>query len=126
MLEILECKNTKKYDHILENTEAKEKLYVVEACDKEKVNGYAIYGYSEDKVLIYDFECSNDLYLCDGIIRSVLLKATLKGIDIADFIIEDFNKIKILKALKFVGNNDKKLFNIMDFMNNCKKCKEIS
>ena len=62
--------------------------------------------------------------LCDGIIRSILFKACLKGIDDAIFKIDDVNKINELKKLNFVENDNKTLSFIDDFMNSCKNCKK--
>ena len=78
-----------------------------------------------DFVEIFDFSDGGDLDVCDGIIRSVLFKACLKGIDNAVFKIDDINKINKLKKLNFVKNDNKILNYLSNFMNSCKNCNKI-
>lgn len=125
MLEILECKDTERYSHILDAIETSGITHVVEAFDRGKVIGHGIYAYNPDSVEIFDFSDGGDLNVCDGIIRSILFKACLKGIDDAMFKIDDINKINKLKKLNFVKNDNKMLNSINDFMNSCKNCKKI-
>lgn len=125
MLEILECKDTEGYSYILDTIETSGKTHVVEAFDSGKVIGHGIYAYNPDFVEIFDFSDGGDLDVCDGIIRSVLFKACLKGIDNAVFKIDDINKINKLKKLNFVKNDNKILNYLSNFMNSCKNCNKI-
>ncbi|NLK70501.1 MAG: hypothetical protein GX286_03555 [Clostridiales bacterium] len=125
MLEILECKDIEKYSHILNNIKTDGKLHVVEAFNKNNVIGYGIYAYNLEVVEIFDFDDGGDLYLGDGIIRSILFKACLKGIDDAVFKINNSDKISKLEKLNFVKGDNKVLNSINDFMNSCKNCKKI-
>ena len=45
--------------------------------DKNNVIGFIAYAYNDDAVIIYDFDDGGDLYLCDGLVRSVLFKGCL-------------------------------------------------
>ena len=76
-------------------------------------------------MIIYDFDDGGDLYLCDGLVRSVLFKGCLKGLDSAVFEVKDKTKFARLKSLAFVKDNHKTLDNMNEFMDKCKKCKEI-
>ncbi len=125
MLEILECKDTGKYSHILNRIETNGEVHVVEAFNKNEVIGYGIYAYNRKCVEIFDFDDGGDLDLCDGIIRSILFKACLRGVNDAVFKIDNIDKISELKKLNFVENDNKTLSFIDDFMNSCKNCKKI-
>lgn len=126
MLEIIECKSLDKYKTIIENISSDLQIYVTEADDKGTLIGYVAYAYGKECVYIYDFDDGGDIMLCDGLIRSVLLKASLKSIEEAVFEINDEEKLKSLRVLKFIPTDGIKLNYISDFMNNCKKCKEFN
>lgn len=125
MLEIQEKFSAEGYGELIEKAEGYD-LHITEAFDKGRVTGFIAYAYSSGKTLIFDYDDGGDLYLCDGLVRSVLFKSCLKGIEEAYFVIEDGEKLDRLKKLKFVQNDDKTLKNLDDFMNSCKKCREKS
>ena len=50
---------------------------------------------------------------------------SLKGLDSAVFEVKDKTKFARLKSLSFVKDNHKTLDNMNEFMDKCKKCKEI-
>lgn len=123
MLEIIECKDLDKYKFLIGNISSDLQIHITEANDKDNVIGYVAYAYGKECVYIYDFDDNDDIMLCDGLIRSVLLKASIKSIEEASFEINDEKKLKNLRTLRFIPTDGIKLNFISDFMNNCKKCK---
>ncbi len=94
---------------------------IIEAFDNEKVIGFSIFRYFEDKIQISIVECNDDKYLFDGIIRTALFKASLLGIDKAEFLMTD---LKFAEALGFINNGSNCLSSIQSVMNGCKSCKK--
>ena len=123
MLEIQETQNLSRYQQVIEAA-GNDALHITEAFDKGEVNGFIAYAYDSEAVIIYDFDDNNDLYLCDGLVRSVLFKGCLKGLDKAEFKIQDETKYSRLKSLLFVKDNSNVLENMNEFMDKCKKCRE--
>lgn len=99
----------------------KDNTIVVESFENGEVTGYGIYSCDTNKVIIHDFSYTDNLYLLDGIIRTMLFKANMQGIDLAEFDIIDNDKLKLLDLLKY----NKKIDSINYFFSNCKKCKEL-
>mgnify|MGYP000021180684 FL=1 len=124
MLEIQEKFSSDGYENVIAEAGSKN-LHITEAMDKNNVIGFIAYAYNDDAVIIYDFDDGGDLYLCDGLVRSVLFKGCLKGLDSAVFEVKDKTKFARLKSLSFVKDNHKILDNMNEFMDKCKKCKEI-
>ncbi len=123
MLEIHERKNFEGYENKI-STISTENIKIVESFSSGIVDGYGIYSVSEDKITIYDYDGS-DLNVIDGVIRTILFKAQFKGINICEFSLTDTSKYEKLTVLKFVNDSDKIINDISDFMDSCKKCKEI-
>lgn len=123
MLEIHEKKSFEGYENIVSQINA-EKIKVIESFSSDIVDGYGVYSVSGDKITVYDYDGS-DLNIIDGIIRTILFKGQFKGINVCEFAILDNSKYDKLKALKFINDSDKIIHDIADFMNNCKKCKEL-
>ena len=126
MLRILETSDISRYSEILENISVSEydELHISEAKENDGVKGYIIYSYQPEQVTIYDIDDGHDLNYCDGLVRSVLFKAELKGIEKAVFLVDNPDMLKRLALLRFVQNDEKTIENITDIMENCKKCKE--
>ncbi|MDE6004760.1 MAG: hypothetical protein K2G88_05175 [Oscillospiraceae bacterium] len=126
MLEILEQKNLDSYQEILKNLEisGQAELHISEAREAQEIKGYIIYAYEPEQVLIYDIDDNNDWNQCDGLVRSVLFKAELKCLQKAVFFVQDMQMQDRLIKLGFMKNSQKTLENIMEVMENCKKCKE--
>ena len=126
MLEILEQKNLACYQEIIKNLEipGQAELHISEAKEEKIVKGYIIYAYEPEQVIIYAVADNNDWNQCDGLVRSVLFKAELKGLQKALFLVQDMQMQDRLITLGFMKNNQKTLENIMEVMENCKKCKE--
>lgn len=123
MLEIHEKKSFEGYENIVSQIN-EEKIKVIESFSSDIVDGYGVYSVSGDKITVYDYDGS-DLNIIDGIIRTILFKGQFKGINVCEFALLDSSKYGKLKALKFINDSDKIIHDIADFMNNCKKCKEL-
>ena len=95
-----------------------ENIHVTEALDG-KVIAFIAYAYTADSVIIYDYNDNGDVDLCDGLIRSVLLKACLRGIGTAEFKIIHEEKFSRLALLRFINDDSRLLYNINDFMSRC-------
>ncbi|MBR1529047.1 MAG: hypothetical protein IJ642_07075 [Oscillospiraceae bacterium] len=127
MLRILEQKNFTAYQNQIQNLNLPEpaELHLSEALDDENaVKGWILYAYQPERIVIYSLDDGNDWNYCDGLVRSVLFKAQLRGIEKAVFEIADQTVFARLKTLGFVKNDNKILENISEVMENCKKCKE--
>ncbi|MDE7121388.1 MAG: hypothetical protein K2O42_04425 [Oscillospiraceae bacterium] len=117
MLEILEQRNHENYQEILkkmnihpENSE----IHISEAIENQQVKGWILYAYQPEQVIIYEVSDGGDWNQCDGLVRSVLFKAQLRGIQQAWFLEENPAMIQRLAKLGFMKNNQKKLDNIMN------------
>lgn len=93
---------------------------IIEAIDNNNVLGFSIFSYESDTVIIHCVNYNEDKYLCDGIIRTVLFKASLIGIDKAQFKMSD---LSIAENLGFILKGSNSLASIQTIMNNCKNCK---
>lgn len=123
MLEIHEKKSFEGYENIVSQIN-EEKIKVIESFSSDIVDGYGVYSVTREKITVYDYDGS-DLNIIDGIIRTILFKGQFKGINVCEFALLDGSKYDRLKALKFISDPDKTIHDIADFMNNCKKCKEL-
>ncbi|MBP8994016.1 MAG: hypothetical protein KBG30_09415 [Bacteroidales bacterium] len=119
MLEIKECLSPEKYENLISEKNFK----AVEAYDKEKIIGYALYGLDDEYVYLYHCEYNNDLYLCDGILRAILFKSLLKGIDKAKYLSKK-QEDNLFAKLNYINNNQNEINSINNFLNKCEKCKE--
>ncbi len=122
MLQIIKKDNTEGYEKILEELGLSDNLQVKisEAVDGENVNGYGIYELTPEALKIYKISDGGDLMLADGILRSILFLAALKGIEKAEFErgSEDLpNRLKMIKG----GNI---LEPISDIFGGCEGCKD--
>ena len=61
--------------------------------------------------------------LCDGLVRSVMLKSVLKGINHMLFQIEDESKFETLRKLRFLSGDSRQCGDLESFMNGCQSCK---
>lgn len=122
MLEIQEKFSAEGYEALAER--AGDKLHITEALDKGRVIGYIAYFYDSDRTVILDFDDCGDLYLCDGMVRSVLFKSCLKNIHTAEFTVEDEEKLSSLARLGFIVNGNRILENIDSLMDGCSQCRK--
>ncbi len=126
MLEIHEIPDISKYNLILEGLPAdKSKLRVVEAFGRAKmVTGFAVFSYEEDCVNIYRCEYGDDIDLCDGILRSILFKASMKGIDTGKCMAQADGE-NLFTKMHYTKGNETMIQSIASLMNGCKRCKEM-
>lgn len=124
MLKILEQTNLEPYRDILEGIRTEQKLYLTEAMEGERVTGYIVYAYEPDAVAVYAVDDGGDLMLCDGLVRSVLFKGLLRGLDRAVFRLTEAGMMEKMEKLRFVKNNQNFLESIAEIMDNCKSCKD--
>ena len=126
MLEILQTKNKENYkDKITELGLDFDTAFVVDATDEGSSIGYGIYHFGIDDeynplVEVDLVQDNSDILLFDGIIRSILFLAMMKGIAKARFNLTQTDK---LIKLGFVQNNYNCLDSIEEFMSKCKSCK---
>lgn len=124
MLKILEQQNTAPYQEILDGIGTPYRLYLTEAMDGDQVTGYIIYAYEPDAVAVHVVNDGGDLMLCDGLVRSVLFKGMLRGLNKGVFRLTDEAMLTKMRTLRFVKNDENTLGNIAEIMDNCKSCRE--
>lgn len=122
MLEIQEKFSSEGYEALVSYAEDAE-LHITEALDKGEVIGFIAYAYEKDRTVVYDYEDDGDLMLCDGLVRSVIFKSCLKGIETAEFRLLNKEKYENLRRLRFISENSDTAENIDSFMNGCQNCK---
>lgn len=124
MLEIHEVKDISYYKKIADNLPVHpQNLKAVEAMSRDgKVIGSGIYSYEDGNVVIYTCEYGDDTDLGDGILRSILFKAMLKGIDTGVCIAEN-DGINLFNKMKYTKPDSNKIESINDFLNKCRRCK---
>lgn len=126
MLEIQEKFSHEGYEALLERASEPEKLHITEALDKGEAIGFIAYSYECERTVVYDYSDGGDLLLCDGLVRSVLFKTCLKGIDTVEFQLSDKQKYENLVKLRFLNEGASVLENPDSFMNSCKNCNKGS
>ena len=125
MLTILEQKDTARYADLLKGLDMPAgALHVSELTEPDGVKGYILYAYEPAQVVILALDDGGDLNYCDGLVRSVLFKAELKGLERADFRITDAKMRQRIELLRFVKTDENVLEPIADIMDSCKSCKE--
>ena len=122
MLEIQERFDTVGYDE-LKKSAGNAELHITEALDKGDVIGFIAYSYGTDRTIVYDYDDGGDMMLCDGLVRSVMLKSVLKGINHMLFELSDSSKFDVLKKLRFVVGDSRQCTDLGSFMNGCEHCK---
>lgn len=120
MLEIHERHDTLGYENVI-NTILSENVKIVESKNGNETNGYGIYSIGENGIAIHDYS-SPELEIVDGIIRTILFKGMLGGINRCDFQVRDVDKQEKLIKLGFISENLKSIENINEFMSTCKHC----
>lgn len=122
MLEIQEKFDTAGYEHIIEAA-GDNIAHITEAMDGGRSIGFIAYAYEAEKTIVYDYDDGGDLMLCDGLVRSVMFKSVLKGIDVMKFSLPDGGKYTNLVRLKFLAEGEVICENLNGFMNSCESCK---
>ncbi len=124
MLKILEQTNHESYREVMDSIQTEYPLFLTEALEGEQVTGYIVYAYEPEAVVNHALDDGGDLYLCDGLVRSVLFKGLLRGLNRAVFSLKDMAMMQKIRSLRFVENDENSLENIAEIMDNCKSCKE--
>lgn len=122
MLEIQERFDNAGYDELRKAAGSAE-LHITEALDRGSVIGYIAYSYGTDKTVVYGLDDGGDLMLCDGLVRSVMLKSVLKGIKHMLFELDDSAEFDSLKKLRFISGDSRQCSDLDSFMNGCQSCK---
>lgn len=122
MLEIQERFDTAGYEHIIEAA-GDNNPHITEAMDGGKAIGFIAYAYDADKTIVYDYDDGGDLMLCDGLVRSVMFKSVLKGIETMEFSLPENGKLNNLIRLKFLAEGQVVCNDLNSFMNGCQHCK---
>lgn len=122
MLEIQEKFGTDGYENIVSKTGGTE-IHITEALDRNEVIGYITYAYTNGKTIVYGFDDGGDLMLCDGLVRSVMFKSVLKGIEHMLFEIEEEKYFENFRKLKFLKDDSRMCSDLSSFMNSCQSCK---
>lgn len=123
MLKILEQTNHELYRAVIDAICTEYPLYLTEALDGDQVMGYIVYAYEPEAVAIHAVNDGGDLYLCDGLVRSVLFKGMLRGRNRAVFLLNEAEMMEKMRKLRFVKNDGNTLENIAEIMDNCKSCR---
>lgn len=122
MLEIQEKFDTSGYENIIEKAGANN-VHITEALDRGESIGFIAYAYEAERTVVYDYDDGGDLMLCDGLVRSVMFKSVLKGIEAMIFEISDKEKFTNLVKLKFLTDGSNICNELDSFMNACESCR---
>lgn len=96
-------------------------IHITEALDRGEAVGFIAYSYEGEYTAVYDYSCS-DLMLCDGLVRSVMLKSCMKGIFAMHFELADKEKYAPLVKLRFLSEGSNVCKDLDSFMNACEHC----
>ena len=122
MLEIQERFGSEGYEELRKAAGSVE-LHITEAFDKESVIGYIAYSYGTERTVVYGLDDGGDIMLCDGLVRSVMLKSVMKGIKRMLFELDDDSCFERLRSLRFVSADSRQCSDLDSFMNGCQSCK---
>ena len=125
MLTTLEQKDLSRYAQLLAGLDMPAgTLHVSELTEPDGVKGFILYAYEAAQVVILALDDGGDLNYCDGLVRSVLFKAELRGLSRAEFRITDARTRQRIELLRFVKTDENTLEPISDIMDSCQSCKE--
>jgi len=122
MLEIQEKFDTQGYEELVERF-APQNVHITQALEGGKVTGFIAYFYGADKTTVCGYDDGGDLMLCDGLVRSVMFKSVLKGIETMEFDLAGSAAFENLRRLRFLTGDSKVCENLDGFMNACENCK---
>ena len=120
MLEIHEIKDFTNYTALLEGISS-DAPHVIEAIENDICVGNAVYDYLDDCVRLLSLRCIEDLYLLDGIVRTVMLKGSLAGLEYAELTADTAENADAFKKLGFLKEGSGRV-KIDDFLGKCKHC----
>lgn len=122
MLEIQEKFDTSGYEAVIGSAGANN-VHITEALDRGAAVGFIAYAYEAERTVVYDYDDGGDLMLCDGLVRSVMFKSVLKGIETMAFELPDPAKLENLRKLRFLSGDSTVCEELDGFMNACESCK---
>ncbi len=122
MLQILQTRHIENYAELLCRLGLEGKhANVVEATENDTITGIGVYRMTEDGVAI-DYAEYNDLLLCDGIVRSILFLAYMRGAVSAYVNQEDKRLLSDCVKLRLCDESGRleKISSVLDGCENCK------
>ena len=125
MLEIQERFDTTGYEEIVKAA-GNLTVHITEALEGAVKTGFIAYAYDPEKTIVYDYDDGGDLMLCDGLVRSVMFKSVLKGIETMEFVLPVSRNYDNLKKLRFISGDSMICRDLNGFMNACESCKKRS
>ena len=131
MLEIQEKFDSAGYESVVAAAGVNN-VHITEALDAGSPIGFIAYAYEAERTIVYDYDDGGDLLLCDGLVRSVMFKSVLKGIETMVFQLPDKTKYeslvkllfgeKIVLGFRFLESGSDTCENLDGFMNACEHC----
>lgn len=121
MLEIQEKFDSAGYESVVAAAGVNN-VHITEALDVDSPIGFIAYAYEAERTIVYDYDDGGDLLLCDGLVRSVMFKSVLKGIETMVFQLPDKTKYESLVKLRFLESGSDTCENLDGFMNACEHC----
>lgn len=124
MLQILQTRHIENYSDIINQLGIEsDTVSVAEATEQDKVTGFGVYYIDFDKMaVVIRYAKYEDLMLADGIYRSILFLAMMKGIEKAEFALDDEKLSADVKKLHLADEN-MKIESISEMLDGCKNCK---
>ncbi len=122
MLQILQTRHIENYTELLcrLGLEGKQ-ANVVEAAENDRITGIGVYRMTEDGVAI-EYAEYNDFLLADGIVRSILFLAYMRGAVSAYVNQEDKRLLSDCLKLRLCDESGR-LENISSVLGGCESCK---
>ncbi len=120
-LKTIDNKQTVKEYFQKENLTFNENSNCLCAKDGQEVLGYCLFDIDSKSITIRAISPEDDIYLCDGILRSSLHVACERGITEAFY--SDKALEKIFKLLNFIKDENQKSLNIEKLFESCCGCK---
>ncbi len=121
MLEIQEKFDSAGYESVVAAAGVNN-VHITEALDADSPIGFIAYAYEAERTIVYDYDDGGDLLLCDGLVRSVMFKSVLKGIETMVFQLPDKTRYESLVKLRFLESGSDTCKNLDGFMNACEHC----
>lgn len=124
MLQILQTRHIENYSDIINKLGIEsDTVSVAEATEQDKVTGFGVYYIDFDKMaVVIRYAKYEDLMLADGIYRSILFLAMMKGIEKAEFVLGDEKLSADVKKLHLADEN-MMIESISEMLDGCKSCK---
>ncbi len=125
MLEIHQRTDFSGYESSVGGIKTDDEIKIIEAFEDGKVIGYCIYTLNSEYAEVFDIGYGGNLIICDGILRTVMLKAMMTGADRIVYSTDD----TAVEKLKLCDSGKRELGSIMSVMGcgcKCEKKENIS